>query len=41
MNQSTMPGEPPRARFRRTLSRVLFVQILTLMLLGLLQILYS
>ena len=37
----TTTGREGRARFRRTLTRVLVVQVVTLALLGLLQLLYT
>jgi len=38
---SAPASEPDRARFRRTLVRVLTVQVITLVLLGVLQIAFS
>lgn len=41
MNEPPVHPESPRARFRRTLVRVLIVQVVTLVVLGLLQIVYT
>lgn len=41
MNRPRLDPDSPRARFRRTLVRVLVVQGVTLALLGLLQIIYT
>jgi hypothetical protein len=45
MPQSTPPGPSPAndppARFRRTLTRVLIVQLVSMVLLGLIQVLYN
>jgi len=41
MNEPPAWTESPRTRFRRTLVRVLVVQVVTLALLGLLQIVYT
>lgn len=41
MTDPRLDPDSPRARFRRTLVRVLVVQVATLALLGLLQIAYS
>lgn len=41
MSEPPIHPESPRARFRRTLVRVLVVQVVTLILLGLLQLVYT
>lgn len=41
MNEPRPDADSPRARFRRTLVRVLIVQVVTLALLALLQIVYT